>query len=126
VAVMGSPRLSGCPWWPTRHAGIPEVGAGGGKGLLVGGRRFRDGMAAAIGRLADDPPGLAEQLGLRTGRARCFSQFTREPSNIGSSMDLIERVPLLTAPPPPSGGAPKVSPLSTRLPGDVAQARICC
>jgi len=87
VAVMEA-QLSGLPVVATRHAGIPEVVLEGETGLLVE-EGDRDGMAAAIGRLADDPA-LAEQLGL-AGRARCSAQFTVS-HHIEQLMDLIERV----------------------------------
>ena len=72
VSVMEA-QLIGLPVVATRHAGIPEVVLDGQTGLLV---EEGDGtaMAAAIGRLADDPS-LAGVLG-RAGRRRCGERFT--------------------------------------------------
>ena len=87
VAVMEA-QLSGLPVVATRHAGIPEVVLEGETGLLVE-EGDRDGMADAIGRLADDPA-LAAQLG-SAGRTRCAAQFTVRHL-IEQLMGLIQRV----------------------------------
>lgn len=72
VAVMEA-QLIGLPVVATRHAGIPEVVLDGSTGLLVA-EGDTAAMAAAIGRLADDPA-LAGELG-RRGRQRTSGQFT--------------------------------------------------
>lgn len=74
VAVMEA-QLSGLPVVATRHAGIPEVVLNGETGLLVAEGDVAA-MAAAIGRLADNPT-LAARLGA-AGRRRCTAHFTVE------------------------------------------------
>jgi glycosyltransferase involved in cell wall biosynthesis len=94
VAVMEA-QLSGLPVVATRHAGIPEVVLEGTTGLLVEEGDW-EGMARAIGLIADDPS-LAARLG-RAGRDRCAARFT-VAHHIEQLMALIERV--RSAPSPP-------------------------
>ena len=84
VAVMEA-QLQGLPVVATRHAGIPDVVLDGVTGLLVA---EGDGasMAAAIGRLADDPA-LAARLGA-AGRQRCAAQYT-VPHHIAALTTLL-------------------------------------
>ncbi|MEB3169438.1 MAG: glycosyltransferase [Synechococcaceae cyanobacterium] len=72
VAVMEA-QLSGLPVVATHHGGIPEVVRDGETGWLVD-EGDMAGMAAAMGRLAEDPD-LAARMG-QAGQARIAGGFT--------------------------------------------------